>query len=98
MHYLNKNRIIYRRLPINDKPSHEFDWGKFYENGTYEYYSLFFSDAKITTVKSLKWHLYVLWYLNPNMDKKYSIDKFMFAENGPNWQNKFSGPGKKYKD
>ena len=73
MHYLNKNRIIYRRLPINDKPSHEFDWGKFYENGTYEYYSLFFSDAKITTVKSLKWHLYVLWYLNPNLNTNQFI-------------------------
>tara|TARA_R100001126_G_C4833222_1_gene152893 strand:+ start:199 stop:738 length:540 start_codon:yes stop_codon:yes gene_type:complete len=40
----------------------------FYENGTYECYQLFRSKAKITTYKSLKWHLLVLWYLNPQLD------------------------------
>ena len=45
----------------------------FYLNGTYECYELFRSKAKITTYKSLKWHLLVLWYLNPNMDQ----DEFM---------------------
>jgi hypothetical protein len=29
---------------------------------------LFRSKAKITTYKSLKWHLLVLWYLNPKLD------------------------------
>ena len=36
----------------------------YYENGTYECYHLFRSKAKITTYKSLKWHFYVLYYLN----------------------------------
>ena len=40
----------------------------FYENGTYECYELFRSKAKITTYRSLKWHLLVLWYLNPQLD------------------------------
>jgi len=71
--YLNKKRIIYRRSPINDKPTQQFDWGSYYEDGTYECYELFRSKAKITTYKSLKWHLYVLWYLNPQMTQ----DQFM---------------------
>ena len=29
---------------------------------------MFRSKAKITTYKSLKWHLIVLWYLNPALD------------------------------
>ena len=33
---------------------------------------MFNSKAKITSIKSLKWHLLTLWYLNPDMDK----DKF----------------------
>ena len=41
----------------------------FYENGTYECYELFRSKAKINTYKSLKWHLLVLWYLNPQLDQ-----------------------------
>tara|TARA_R110002096_G_scaffold339648_2_gene532941 strand:- start:51 stop:572 length:522 start_codon:yes stop_codon:yes gene_type:complete len=40
----------------------------FYENGTHQCYELFRSSAKITTYKSLKWHLLVLWYLNPQLD------------------------------
>ena len=39
----------------------------FYEDGTYECYELFRSKAKITTYKSLKWHLLVIWYLNPQL-------------------------------
>jgi len=66
--YLVKRRIIYRRSPLNDQPSEVFDWGDYYENGTHECYELFRSKAKITTFKSLKWHMYVLWYLNPQMD------------------------------
>jgi hypothetical protein len=66
---LERRRVIYRRDPINDKPTETFDWGRFYKDGTYECYSLFRSKAKISTYKSLKWHLYVLWYLNPQMDQ-----------------------------
>jgi len=67
--YLNDNRVIYNRDPINDKPTHVYNWGKYYENGTYECYQLFKSKAKINSFKSLKWHLLVLRYLNPDMNK-----------------------------
>lgn len=69
MEYLNRRRILYRRNPITDKPSHVYEWGYFYEEGTHECYTLFASKAKINTYKSLKWHLYVLWYLNDSMDQ-----------------------------
>jgi len=68
MKYLNDNRIIYRKYS-DDEPTQEFEWGWFYANGTHGYYSLFNSEAKITTIRSLKWHLLTLWWLNPNMDK-----------------------------
>ena len=68
--YLDKHRIIYRINPITDKPSEIFDWGWFYKEGTHQCYTLFNSRAKITTYRSLKWHLYVLWYLNPQMDQE----------------------------
>lgn len=68
--YLIKRRIIYRRDPITDKPSETFIWGWFYKEGTHQCYTLFASRAKITTYKSLKWHLYVLWYLNPQLDQE----------------------------
>jgi len=71
--YLNDKRIVYRRDPITDKPDQENEYYMFYLNGTYECYSLFSSRAKITTYKSLKWHLLVLWYLNPQLDQ----DEFM---------------------
>ena len=67
--YLTKHRIVYRRDPLTDKPTESFDWGDYYENGTYQCYTLFRSKAKITTYKSLKWHLIVLWYLNPQLDQ-----------------------------
>tara|TARA_Y100000401_G_scaffold116427_1_gene122157 strand:+ start:777 stop:1391 length:615 start_codon:yes stop_codon:yes gene_type:complete len=62
--WLNDRRIIYRRNPINDKPTIETDQYMYYENGTYECYTLFNTRAKITTYKSLKWHFLVLYYLN----------------------------------
>ena len=71
--YFNNTRIVYRRDPITDKPDQENEVYMFYINGTYECYHLFTSKAKITTFKSLKWHLLVLWYLNPHLDQ----DQFM---------------------
>ena len=71
--YLNNHRIVYRRKPITDIPTIENELYMFYENGTYECYELFRSSAKITTYKSLKWHMLVLWYLNPQLDQ----DDFM---------------------
>ena len=71
--YLNDHRIVYIRMPMTDKPTQENERYMFYENGTYECYELFRNKAKITTYKSLKWHLLVLWYLNPQLDQ----DDFM---------------------
>ena len=71
--YLNDHRIVYIRMPVTDKPTIDNDKYMFYEDGTYECYELFRSKAKITTYKSLKWHLLVLWYLNPQLDQ----DDFM---------------------
>ena len=65
--YLNDKRIVYRRYS-SDKPTASYDWGWYYADGTYGYYSLFNTKAKINTYRSLKWHLLVLWYLNPDMD------------------------------
>ena len=62
--WLNDRRIVYRQFPINDKPTIETNKYMFFENGTYENYSLFNTKAKITTYKSLKWHFLVLYYLN----------------------------------
>tara|TARA_R100001463_G_scaffold72745_2_gene126637 strand:+ start:1496 stop:2116 length:621 start_codon:yes stop_codon:yes gene_type:complete len=65
--YLNDNRILYRRDPVDDIPTKQYNWGWYYEHGTFECYALFRSKAKITTYKSLKWHLIVLYYLNQEM-------------------------------
>jgi len=67
MKWLNKHRLIYRRLPTTDAPTIETKQYMFFEDGTYQCYELFRSKAKITTFKSLKWHLLVLWYLNPQL-------------------------------
>ena len=73
LEYLNRHRIVYRRMPIIDKPDQENECYMFYLNGTHECYELFRSKAKITTYRSLKWHLLTLWYLNPQLDQ----DDFM---------------------
>ena len=67
MKYLNDNRIVYRKYS-EDQPTQEYEWGWYYADGTHGYYSLFNSDAKINTIRSLKWHLLTLWWLNPSMD------------------------------
>jgi hypothetical protein len=67
MKWLNKHRLIYRQLPTTDIPDIETKEYMFFEDGTHQCYELFRSKAKITTFKSLKWHLLVLWYLNPQL-------------------------------
>ena len=62
--WLNDRRVVYRRDPINDKPTIETKQYKYYKDGTFECYILFASRAKITTYRSLKWHMLVLYYLN----------------------------------
>ena len=54
MKWLNDRRVIYARNPITDIPTEITDLYDYFENGTYECYSLFRSKAKITTYKSLK--------------------------------------------
>ena len=83
--WLNDRRIIYRRDPINDKPTIETKKYKYYENGTYECYTLFNSKAKITTYRSLKWHMLVLYYLNadePTFVANYVFKYIADKENG----------------
>jgi len=64
MKWLNDKRVLYRQDPITDIPSIETKKYKYYADGTYQCYHLFNSKAKITTYKSLKWHMLVLYYLN----------------------------------
>ena len=72
--WLNDRRVFYRCDPWSDKPTIETNLYKFYEHGTHQCYTLFASKAKITTYKSLKWHLLALFYLN--QDNKYSLSPF----------------------
>ena len=84
--WLNNRRIIYRRDPINDKPTIQTKQYKYYENGTYECYTLFAGRAKITTYRSLKWHMLVLYYLNQDeiadLDIIYMLKFIADKENG----------------
>ncbi len=68
LRYLNDNRIIYRRYS-SDIPTKQYNWGWHYADGTHGYYAMFNSKAKINTIRSLKWHLLTLWYLNPDLNK-----------------------------
>lgn len=78
MDYLHRNKIIYKRHPIKDEPTAKYNWGWYYENGTYEYYSLFHSKSLITSYKSLKWHLYVLLYLNQDLTREQFVELVNF--------------------
>ena len=82
--YFNRRQIIYRRDPVNDKPTETHSWGYYYESGTYECYTLFNSRAKINTYKSLRWHLYVLWYLNPKVDPDEFLGMCKYICHKPN--------------
>ena len=89
MAWLNNNRIIYYRNPITDVPTESTDLYDYYAEGTYQCYSLFRSKAKITTYKSLKWHLLVLYYLNTtkivdNMLDSELTELFKFIANKEN--------------
>ena len=87
--WLNDRRIIYYRKPITDIPTESTDLYDYYAGGTYQCYSLFRSKAKITTYKSLKWHLLVLYYLNTtkivdNMLDSELTELFKFIANKEN--------------
>ena len=83
--WLNDRRIIYRKDPDTDAPTIETKQYRYYEDGTYQCYHLFNSKAKITTYKSLKWHMLVLYYLNEDLiDVEFASICHMIAdkENG----------------
>lgn len=87
INWLIKHKVIFKRDPITDKPTLETHQYKYYENGTYECYHLFNSKAKITTYKSLKWHFFVLYYLN--MDNIINSDFVTLARFIANKDNGF---------
>ena len=82
--YLNNKQLIYRRLPITDKPDIDTKEFMYFQNGTHQCYELFRSSAKITTYRSLKWHLLVLWYLNPNLTPDNFTDLAEYIVHKPN--------------
>ena len=82
--YLINNRVIWRRDPITDIPDIETDQYLFYKDGTYQCYNLFRSKAKITTYRSLKWHMLVLWHLNPDWNEHDAMDIAMYITNKEN--------------
>jgi hypothetical protein len=82
--YLINRRVVWRQEPTTDIPDEETNEYMFYKKGTYQYYNLFRSKAKITTYRSFKWHMLVLWYLNPNWEKKDALDIAMYLSYKPN--------------
>ena len=82
--YLVNRRVVWRQEPTTDIPDEETKHYMFYKEGTYQYYNLFRSKAKITTYRSFKWHMLVLWYLNPNWEKKDALDIAMYLSYKPN--------------
>jgi len=82
--YLWDRQVVYRRDPTTDKPDEETEQYMFYKNGTYQAYDLFKSKAKITSYKSLYWHVLVLWYLNPEWKYKDAIEITTYLAWKPN--------------
>ena len=82
--YLINRRVVWRQEPTTDIPDEETNEYMFYKEGTYQYYNLFRSKAKITTYRSFKWHMLVLWYLNPSWEKKDALDIAMYLSYKPN--------------
>lgn len=82
LQWLHRRRIVTRKDPV-EKPTVETSSYRYYENGTYDAYDLFKSTAKINTFRSLKWHLLVLWYLNPDlsMDNFQELSEFIADKN-----------------
>ena len=83
MKYLWDNEVVYRRDPTTDVPDVETKQYMFFKNGTHQCYDLFRSKAKITSYRSLYWHMLVLWYLNPEWEDgdAYKILIFLMDKN-----------------
>ena len=82
--YLWDNMVVYRQYPTTDIPDEETEHYMFYKSGTHQCYDLFRSKAKITTYRSFKWHMLVLWYLNPNWTEHDAMDIAMYISYKPN--------------
>ena len=82
--YLWDRQVVYRRNPITDIPDEETDTYMFYKEGTYQYYDLFRSKAKITTWKSFYWHMMVLWHLNPEWEDEDAMTIATYLSYKPN--------------
>jgi hypothetical protein len=87
--YLHRLKIVYRRDPT-ERPDFENHQYMFFENGTYQAYDLFKSKAKINTYRSLKWHLLVLWYLNPQKNPEEFNELAVFISEKDNGFTTFS--------
>ena len=82
--YLINRRVVWRQDPTTDIPDEETKHYLFYKEGTYQCYDLFRSKAKITTYRSFKWHMLVLWYLNPDWEKEDALDVAIYLSYKPN--------------
>jgi len=83
--WLHDKRVITRCWPWEDLPSKETNLYMYYQEGTFQCYTLFASKAKITTYKSLKWHFLVLMFLNEDETAEFMESIFRFIadkENG----------------
>ena len=83
--YLTDKRVVWRRDPVTDIPDENTKQYMFYKDGTYQAYDLFRSKAKITTYRSLKWHMLTLWYLNPDWTEHDAMDVAMYITNKDNY-------------
>ena len=82
--YLVNKRVVWRRNPITDIPDEETREYMFYKDGTYECYDLFRSKAKITTYRSFKWHMLVLWHLNQEWKESDALNVAMYLADKDN--------------
>ena len=82
--YLWDRQVVCRRNPTTDIPDEETDTYMFFKEGTHQCYDLFRSKAKITTYRSFKWHMLVLWYLNPEWTEHDAMDIAMYISYKPN--------------
>jgi hypothetical protein len=82
--YLWDRQVVYRRDPTTDIPDVETEQYMFFKDGTYQAYDLFKSKAKITTYRSLYWHMMVLWYLNPEWEDTDAMQVATYLTYKPN--------------
>ena len=82
--YLVNKRVVWRRNPITDIPDEETREYMFYKDGTYECYDLFRSKAKITTYRSFKWHMLVLWHLNQEWKESDALNVAIYLADKDN--------------